>query len=121
MQVGVHPSSRERDHVDGATQARHRACLARRDPPTKRDDETFHQYRQPQRGTMTSILAHVTFTGTGSKDSRLYPLWDQTRVWDPGRISHPQPGRRLRAPPNKPTAASVFGFREDGVWRVWGV
>ena len=30
------------------------------------------------------ILAHVTFTGAGSKDSRLYPLWDQTRVWDPG-------------------------------------
>ena len=25
------------------------------------------------------VLAHVTFTGTGSKDSRLYPLWDQTR------------------------------------------
>ena len=30
------------------------------------------------------ILAHVTFTGTGSRDSRLYPLWDQTRIWDPG-------------------------------------
>ena len=30
------------------------------------------------------ILAHVSFTGTGSKDSRLYPLWDQTRIWDPG-------------------------------------
>ena len=30
------------------------------------------------------ILAHVTFTGAGSKDSRLYPLWDQTRIWDPG-------------------------------------
>jgi hypothetical protein len=30
------------------------------------------------------ILAHVTFTGTGSKDSRLYSLWDQTQVWDPG-------------------------------------
>ena len=31
------------------------------------------------------ILAHVTFTGTGSEDSRrLYPLWDQTRIWDPG-------------------------------------
>ena len=33
------------------------------------------------------ILAHATFiyrTGTGSKDSRLYPLWDQTWVWDPG-------------------------------------
>ena len=30
------------------------------------------------------ILAHVTFTGTGSKDSRLYPFWDQTRMWNPG-------------------------------------
>ena len=30
------------------------------------------------------ILAHVTFTGAGDKDSRLVPLWDQTRVWDPG-------------------------------------
>ena len=30
------------------------------------------------------ILAHVSFTGTGGKDSRLYPLWDQTRIWDPG-------------------------------------
>ena len=30
------------------------------------------------------ILAHVSFTGAGSKDSRLYPLWDQTRIWDPG-------------------------------------
>ena len=29
-------------------------------------------------------LAHVTFTGTGGKNSRLVPLWDQTRVWDPG-------------------------------------
>ena len=30
------------------------------------------------------VLAHVAFTGTGGKDSRLVPLWDQTRVWDPG-------------------------------------
>ena len=30
------------------------------------------------------IQAHVSFTGTGSRDSRLYPLWDQTRIWDPG-------------------------------------
>ena len=30
------------------------------------------------------VLAHVTFTGAGGKDSRLVPLWDQTRVWDPG-------------------------------------
>ena len=46
------------------------------------------------------ILAHVTFTGTGSRDSRLYPLWDQTRIWDPG-VSHPQPGRRLRGRPQQ--------------------
>ena len=30
------------------------------------------------------ILAHVTLTGAGSRDSRLLPIWDQTRVWDPG-------------------------------------
>ena len=30
------------------------------------------------------VSAHVTFTGTGGKDSRLVPLWDQTRIWDPG-------------------------------------
>ena len=30
------------------------------------------------------VLAHVSFMGTGSEDSRLYPLWDQTRIWDPG-------------------------------------
>ena len=30
------------------------------------------------------IQAHVSFTGTGSKDSRLYSLWNQTQIWDPG-------------------------------------
>jgi hypothetical protein len=30
------------------------------------------------------ILAHVTLTEAGSRDSRLLPIWDQTRVWDPG-------------------------------------
>ena len=30
------------------------------------------------------VLAHVTLTGTGGKGSRQVPLWDQTRVWDPG-------------------------------------
>jgi len=32
------------------------------------------------------ILAYVTLTGVGSssRDSRLLPIWDQTRVWDPG-------------------------------------
>ena len=30
------------------------------------------------------IFAHVTLAGTGGKGSRLVPLWDQTRVWDPG-------------------------------------
>ena len=30
------------------------------------------------------VLAHVTFTGAGGKGSRQVPLWDQTRIWDPG-------------------------------------
>ena len=30
------------------------------------------------------ILAHVSFAGTGGKDSRLYSVWDQTQIWDPG-------------------------------------
>ena len=30
------------------------------------------------------ILAHVTLIGAGSRDSRLLPIWDQTRIWDPG-------------------------------------
>ena len=30
------------------------------------------------------VLAHVTLTGTGGKGSRQVPLWDQTRIWDPG-------------------------------------
>ena len=30
------------------------------------------------------VLAHVTLAGTGGKGSRQVPLWDQTRVWDPG-------------------------------------
>ena len=30
------------------------------------------------------VLAHVTFTGAGGKDSRLVPLWDQTRVCSMG-------------------------------------
>jgi hypothetical protein len=38
---------------------------------------------EPQTGAIR--VAHVTFTGTGSRDSRLYPcLWNQTRIWDPG-------------------------------------
>ena len=28
------------------------------------------------------VLAHVNFTGTSREDSRMLPLWDQTRVWD---------------------------------------
>ena len=59
------------------------------------------------------ILAHVSFTGTGSKDSSLYPCGIRHGYGTRG-ISHPQPGRRLRAPPNKPTAASGPGGR-------WGV
>ena len=30
------------------------------------------------------VLAHVTFAGMCGKNSRLIPLWDQTRTWDPG-------------------------------------
>ena len=30
------------------------------------------------------IQAHVSFAGTGSKDSRLYSVGDQTQIWDPG-------------------------------------
>ena len=30
----------------------------------------------------------------------VYPLWDQTRIYGTRWTSHPQPGRRLRAPPN---------------------
>ena len=30
------------------------------------------------------VLTHVTLAGTGGKGSRQVPLWDQTRVWDPG-------------------------------------
>ena len=30
------------------------------------------------------IQAHVSFAGAGSKDSRLYSVWDQTQIWDPG-------------------------------------
>jgi hypothetical protein len=35
------------------------------------------------------ILAHVTLSLTGAgiagtASSRLLPIWDQTRVWDPG-------------------------------------
>ena len=39
---------------------------------------------RPQRGSKTlrrQIFGHVTFMGAGSRDSRLLPLWDQTRVW----------------------------------------
>ena len=58
------------------------------------------------------ILAHVTFTGPGSKDRRLYPLCvvgsdsGIMAYTGPGGLATPEPGRRLRAPPNKPTAAS---------------
>ena len=42
------------------------------------------QAQTAARGTKEDILAHVTLTGAGSRDSRLLPVWDQTRVWDPG-------------------------------------
>ena len=53
------------------------------------------------------VLAHVTFTGTGGKDSRLVtgPLMGcyQTRVWDPGAggLATPEVGGCLRAPPQQ--------------------
>jgi hypothetical protein len=39
------------------------------------------------------ILAHVTLTGAGSRDSRLLPIWDQTRIYGTRGISHPRNGR----------------------------
>ena len=36
--------------------------------------------RAPSRARSHELLA----TGTGSKDSRLYSLWNQTQIWDPG-------------------------------------
>ena len=44
------------------------------------------------------ILAHVTLTGAGSRDSRLLPIWDQTRVccMGPGGLATPETGGRLR-------------------------
>ena len=58
------------------------------------------------------VLAHVTFTGAGSKGSRLVPLWDQTRVGTRG-ISHPRSGRAPAGVP--PTNRSLLALREDGV------
>ena len=57
------------------------------------------------------VLAHVTFTGAGSKGSRLVPLWDQTRG-----ISHSRSGRARAGAP--PTNRPLLAFRADGgaVW-----
>ena len=60
------------------------------------------------------ILSHVSFTGTGSKDIAVCIPCGIRHGHGTRGISHPQPGRRLRAPPNKPTAASGPGGR-------WGV
>ena len=63
------------------------------------------------------ILAHVTLTGAGSRDSRLLPIWDQTRVcMGPGGLATPETGGRLRAPP--PKSRPPLAVREDGgvVW-----
>ena len=40
-----------------------------------------------QRGSMTSLRTSHLYGETGSRDtnSRLYPLWDQARIWDPVR------------------------------------
>ena len=35
------------------------------------------------------ILAHAIFTGTGSRDSRLYPLWDRAGVCAPPQTNRP--------------------------------
>ena len=51
------------------------------------------------------VLAHVTFTGAGGKDSRLVPLWDQTRVsMGPGGLADPRSGR---APAGVPPTQTV--------------
>jgi len=65
------------------------------------------------------ILAHVTLTGAGSRDSRLLPIWDQTRIHGTRGIATPETGGRLRAPPNKPTAASGPGGRWGSVVFGW--
>lgn len=65
------------------------------------------------------ILAHVTLTGAGSRDSRLLPIWDQTRVWDPGDEPPLKRAGACGRPPNKPAAAKPpLAVREDGgvVW-----
>jgi hypothetical protein len=53
-----------------------------------------------------------SFTGTGSRDSRLYPLWDQTRIWvGPGGLATPnRAGVCGRPPTNRP----LLAVREDG-------
>ena len=43
-----------------------------------------HSVCQKTAARFDDILAHVSFAGTGGKDSRLYSVWDQTQIWDPG-------------------------------------
>ena len=65
------------------------------------------------------ILAHVTLTGAGSRDSRLLPIWDQTRVWDPGDEPPLKRAGACGRPPNTPAAAKPpLAVREGGgvVW-----
>ena len=62
------------------------------------------------------ILAHVSFLCLRGRAARIavcIPCGIRHRYGTRG-ISHPQPGRRLRAPPNNPTAANGPGGR-------WGV
>jgi hypothetical protein len=65
------------------------------------------------------ILAHVTLTGAGSRDSRLLPIWDQTRVWDPGDEPPLKRAGACGRPPNKPAAASGPGGRWGSVVFGW--
>ena len=67
---------------------------------------------KPQRGSMTSLRTSSLW-GRAAGIAVCTPCGIRPGYGTRG-ISHPQPGRRLRAPPNKPTAASGPGGR-------WGV
>ena len=48
------------------------------------------------------ILAHVTLTGAGSRDSRLLPInMGPDQSMGPGGLATPETGGRLRAPPQQ--------------------
>ena len=57
------------------------------------------------------ILAHVTFTGTGSRNSRLYPIVGSDMDMGPGGLATPsRAGVCGRPPTNRP----LLAVREDG-------